>query len=192
MWESILSTCTGCILSALGNFFIFITFFFFCYNQNFFLLMLLIVCSVFIMFSCVCVCCRLVFWTDWGSNPKIEIGHMDGSHRQSVVTDVVWPNGLAIDREIKRLYWVDAGYSTLESCDFNGQSRVAIMQSSLSFPFGIVFFSGFVFWSDWNLGSLFRARVGDEHSFTVIQHFPLTRIMQPIVISTRQPREGGK
>ncbi len=134
-----------------------------------------------------------MFWTDWGDIPKIESGHMDGSHRQAIVTNVLWPNGLAIDREAKRVYWVDGQYASLESCDYNGQSReLVVVQESLSFPFGLAFFSGFVFWTDWNLGSLFRARVGDEHSKTLIQHFPLTIVMQPIVVSTRQLREGGE
>ncbi len=139
--------------------------------------------------------CRLMFWTDWGETPKIESGLMDGSHRQVLISsDIQWPNGLAVDRENGRLYWVDAQYATLESCDFSGNSRETIIQSSsplISFPFGLAFFRGFVFWSDWDLQSLFRMRVGDEHSDLLIQHFPLTTVMQPIVVSTQQPREGG-
>ncbi len=136
-----------------------------------------------------------MFWTDWGETPKIEKGVMDGSHRQILISsDIQWPNGLAVDRENDRLYWVDAQSATLESCDFNGKSRETIIQSSnplISFPFGLAFFRGFVFWSDWDLQGLFRMRVGDEHSNLLIQHFPLTTVMQPVVVSTQQPRNGG-
>ncbi|MCL4146719.1 UNVERIFIED_CONTAM: hypothetical protein GTU68_024148, partial [Idotea baltica] len=36
-----------------------------------------------------------VYWTDWGSNAKIERASLDGSERKAIVTDpyVVWPNG---------------------------------------------------------------------------------------------------
>ena len=38
-----------------------------------------------------------MYWTDWGSRPRIEKAGMDGSHINTIVdTDIVWPNGLAI------------------------------------------------------------------------------------------------
>lgn len=48
-----------------------------------------------------------MFWTDWGSNPRIERAGMDGTHRQTIVSyDVKWPNGLTLDIVQKRIYWV--------------------------------------------------------------------------------------
>lgn len=48
-----------------------------------------------------------MFWTDWGSNPRIERAGMDGTHRQTIVSyDVKWPNGLTLDLVQKRVYWV--------------------------------------------------------------------------------------
>lgn len=48
-----------------------------------------------------------MFWSDWGSNPRIERAGMDGTHRQTIVSyDVKWPNGLTLDIVQKRIYWV--------------------------------------------------------------------------------------
>lgn len=62
-----------------------------------------------------------MYWTDWGEVPKIERAGMDGMDREAIVTDdIYWPNGLTIDYESKRLYWVDAKESFIKSSDMNG------------------------------------------------------------------------
>lgn len=39
----------------------------------------------------------MMYWTDWGKQPKIERAYLDGSNRQKLVTsDIQWPNGLTI------------------------------------------------------------------------------------------------
>ncbi len=39
-----------------------------------------------------------MYWSDWGSNPKIERANVDGTERITLVeTDIQWPNGIAID-----------------------------------------------------------------------------------------------
>lgn len=58
--------------------------------------------------SAVCVC-RLMFWTDWGMEAKIERAAMDGSRRTVIVrSNIGWPNGLAIDKQLSRIVWADA------------------------------------------------------------------------------------
>lgn len=43
---------------------------------------------------------RTIYWTDWGTSPKIEKASYDGSNRQTLVsTGLKWPNGLAYDYE---------------------------------------------------------------------------------------------
>ena len=65
-----------------------------------------------------------MFWTDWGSNPKIERAGMDGSSRVAIVyQDLVWPNGLALDYELRRLYWTDAGAKKIEFANIDGSGR---------------------------------------------------------------------
>lgn len=50
-----------------------------------------------------------MFWTDWGTNPRIEKAGMDGSNRMVIIQDGLgWPNGLTIDRPLSKLMWADA------------------------------------------------------------------------------------
>lgn len=49
---------------------------------------------------------------------------MDGSERQIIIGEnTTWPNGLGLDYETDRLYWVDAGTLALESCTLGGLDR---------------------------------------------------------------------
>ena len=64
----------------------------------------------------------VMFWSDWGSRPEIERANLDGSGRTPIVSDdLVFPNGLALDYELNRLYWCDAGTDRIEYCDFDGR-----------------------------------------------------------------------
>lgn len=56
---------------------------------------------------------RALFWTDWDDDfPRIETCSMSGKDRRTIVNITSlgggWPNGLTIDYDFKRLYWVDA------------------------------------------------------------------------------------
>ena len=67
---------------------------------------------------------RLMYWTDWGANPKIERAGMDASDRLVIISsNLTWPNGLAIDYETQRLYWADAGTKVIEFGNFDGTDR---------------------------------------------------------------------
>lgn len=57
----------------------------------------------------------LMYWTDWGENPKIECANLDGQERHVLVnTSLGWPNGLALDLQEGRLYWGDAKTDKIE------------------------------------------------------------------------------
>lgn len=50
-----------------------------------------------------------LYWTDWGTSPKIERATLAGNGRRAIVTLYLhWPNGLTIDFDDDKLYWVDA------------------------------------------------------------------------------------
>lgn len=101
-----------------------------------------------------------MYWTDWGSNPRIERAGMDGSHRQIIVgTNIKWPNGLTLDLVMNRIYWVDAKLNIMSSCNFDGGDRRVILYSSefLRHPFSITTFEDYVYWTDWDKGAVFRA-----------------------------------
>lgn len=56
----------------------------------------------------------MLFWSDWGNKaPRIERCSMSGDHRVVIVRiDELlggeWPNGLTLDYQLLRVYWVDA------------------------------------------------------------------------------------
>lgn len=62
----------------------------------------------------------LLFWTDWdGEMPRIERVAMSGQREtRQIIFDIRnvsgsgWPNGLALDYENRRLYWVDARWDS--------------------------------------------------------------------------------
>lgn len=47
-----------------------------------------------------------------------------------------FPNGLCIDYEMQRLYWVDAKLDKIETSDFNGEHR-AVLINDIIHPFGL-------------------------------------------------------
>lgn len=101
-----------------------------------------------------------MYWTDWGSNSRIERAGMDGSHRHSIVSnDVKWPNGLTLDLVRKRVYWVDAKLNTISSCNYDGSQRSQILYSPeyLRHPFSITTFEDFMYWTDWDKQTVFKA-----------------------------------
>lgn len=74
-------------------------------------------------------------------------------------TDIKWPNGLTLDLIAERIFWVDAKLHIITSSDYNGFNRRTILFSleTLLHPFSITTFEDFVYWSDWNRESIFKA-----------------------------------
>ncbi|XP_055694730.1 low-density lipoprotein receptor isoform X5 [Lutzomyia longipalpis] len=101
-----------------------------------------------------------MYWTDWGSSPRIERAGMDGTHRMPIVTyDVKWPNGITLDLVRKRVYWVDAKLNEISSCNFDGTDRNVVLYSAdvLRHPFSITTFEDHVYWTDWDKEAVFKA-----------------------------------
>ena len=99
---------------------------------------------------------RLLYWTDWGQNPKIERSFLDGTARSAIVTtELGWPNGLAIDYDGHRLYWADAQLDRIETADLSGRFRVQLVQGA-THPFGLTQLGGYLYWTDWRSKSIER------------------------------------
>lgn len=93
-----------------------------------------------------------MYWTDWGTEPKIEKAGLDGNHRQAIVSDgIKWPNGLTIDYVTNQLFWVDAKQFSISTCDLNGANPRVLMvdEYSLRHPFAITVFEDNLYWTDW-------------------------------------------
>ena len=97
-----------------------------------------------------------IFWTDWGSRATIEKANTDGSNRVVVVkSDLVWPNALTIDTQHDKLVWADAHTKKLEMSNFDGTDR-QILSKYLHHPFGLTWFNGFIFLTDWELKTVLK------------------------------------
>lgn len=83
------------------------------------------------MFECIFICDnivvfidRLMYWSDWGTEPAIMRSGMDGSNIiKFIKDDIHWPNGLAIDHGTNYLYWVDAKEARIECVKLDGTDR---------------------------------------------------------------------
>lgn len=48
-----------------------------------------------------------LFWTEWGQMPCIGKARLDGSEKVVLVSmGVAWPNGISIDYEVCRIYFL--------------------------------------------------------------------------------------
>lgn len=98
----------------------------------------------------------MMYWSIWGTNPRIERAAMDGSKRSIVVSKVHRASGLTVDFRDKRLFWIDTELRTLESSDFNGNHRSVIVGPHLPKPHSLTVYQDYVYWSDWETGSIER------------------------------------
>ena len=97
-----------------------------------------------------------MFWTDWGTEPKVERAEMDGSNRQVIIQqNIQWPNGLTLDYNNQKLFWTDAKVpSYIAMANYDGSNREKIFRSpdqcALGYLFGITLYENRLFWTDWS------------------------------------------
>ena len=110
-----------------------------------------------------------MYWTDWGDIPKIEKAGMDGSRgSRSIVIDkdIFWPNGLTLDYDSSKIFWVDAKLHFIHSCDFDGSNRNKVVEGELPHPFALTVYKESLYWTDWQTQSIHRCNKvtgGDRH-----------------------------
>ncbi|XP_029644139.1 very low-density lipoprotein receptor isoform X1 [Octopus sinensis] len=99
------------------------------------------------------------YWTDWGYPASIQMCGMNGKYSRKIVVNIQWPNGLTIDYENQRLYWIDAKLRKIESSNLNGGQRITILSSRryILFPFAITVFEDTLYWTDRNSESICQA-----------------------------------
>ena len=108
-----------------------------------------------------------MYWSSWSNTqPTIERASMDGSNRKTLVqfSSAWWqprarPNGLALDLENRRLYWVDTGNSVIQYTDLeqeNGAKVTLSVGSRYLFrPYGLSLKENSLYWS--TVGSIYSA-----------------------------------
>ena len=142
---------------------------------------------------------RLLFWTEWGGNAKIERCGMDGDPetRQVLVrTNINWPNGLTIDYQTERLWWVDAKtkMAKIESVNFDGtQRRTEIdgKDGELGHPFSLAVFGQSIFWTDWRQKLIYRTTKKDSSGkITVVKRVENLLPMDIKIVHPHQQVKG--
>ncbi|XP_029042846.1 low-density lipoprotein receptor-like isoform X4 [Osmia bicornis bicornis] len=129
-----------------------------------------------------------MFWTDWSGEAHIEKAGMDGSHRMVIVdNDVKWPNGLTLDLIGKKVYWVDAKLNIIGSCNYDGSGRRTVLYSTevLRHPFSITTFEDYVYWTDWDKETIFKANKFTGKS--VVSVTSLRTLQHPMVVHVYHP-----
>ncbi|CAG7815670.1 unnamed protein product [Allacma fusca] len=125
----------------------------------------------------------LMFWSDWGKKPRIERSNMDGSNRESVITEnIFWPNGLALDNGV--LYWCDAKSDKIELADYDGKNRRELLTQDLPHTFGFSLLGDYIYWTDWQRRTVERAEKTTGHDRTVIKE----QFMDPMGIVAVSPK----
>lgn len=98
-----------------------------------------------------------MFWTDWGSPPKIERASMAGLDRTVLVdltnSSQLWPVAVFVDYTEDRVYWIDAYDDVIDSTDLNGQNRRKLSDSVHPtrniLPFDFTVYDDTLYWGDW-------------------------------------------
>lgn len=68
---------------------------------------------------------RRLYWSNWNeSRPAIQRAYTSGAQLETVVgTDILMPNGLALDHAARWLYWADARLDKIERVRYDGAHR---------------------------------------------------------------------
>ena len=89
---------------------------------------------------------------------KVERAGMDGQGRTVLIdTDLVWPNGLAIDYATQIIYWADANLDKIEYSNTDGSGRTLLETGAtgLLHPYALTIDGDLLYWTDWQNNSIF-------------------------------------
>jgi len=74
---------------------------------------------------------------------------MDGTSRTTLhSTSLGFPSGLTLDYTTQTLYWIDAARLRIESSGVDGSNRRTVTTVNANNPWGIVIYSGNLYWTD--------------------------------------------
>ncbi|KAF2366806.1 Low-density lipoprotein (LDL) receptor class A repeat [Trinorchestia longiramus] len=109
-----------------------------------------------------------MYWSVWKTNAnaqqeaKIEMAWMTGEHRSVLVQEgLVWPNGLSLDLENQHLYWCDGYANKIERISLIGSDRKEILHKPDAHLYGLSYHRNYVYWSDFQEGSVHRMSTND-------------------------------
>ena len=108
-----------------------------------------------------------MFWSDWeSSRPRIERASMSGENRRNLfdiqrVAGGGWPNGLALDFDVERLYWIDARSNSIHTVTYDGLDHHVVVHGTehIQHPFSIALFDDKVYWTEWQVNAIVSVRL---------------------------------
>lgn len=129
---------------------------------------------------------RLMFWTDWGENPRVESVGLDGTMRKTIVhTKIYWPNGLTLDLPNKRIYFADSKLDYIDFCNYDGSGRQQVLAHNhyLLHPHSLTIFEDTLYWTDRQLNRVLSCQKFRGTNQTVVSHL----VSQPLGIHVNHP-----
>ena len=114
---------------------------------------------------------RQMYWSNWGSSPKIEQVNMDGSARTVIVSSgIVYVDALALDSQNKLLYWLDTYFKKIERVNLQGNNREIVLDLSHSnhHPFGLSLSDDTLYWSDLSSKSVLKYSLTSSQSDVLV------------------------
>lgn len=137
----------------------------------------------------------LMFWTDWDKkSPRIECASMTGEDRRTLINikelNGGWPNGLTLDYEQLKVYWIDADSDSIHAIDYNGNNHQPLLENikSLGHPFSITLFEDHLYWTDWKTNSVSMANKNSTSEAREIQRSSNRLFDIKVFHPSRQPQ----
>lgn len=96
---------------------------------------------------------KMVYWTDVAGRTISRSSLKPGAEPEVIIsTDLMSPEGLAIDYLRRNLYWTDSSTDKIESSRMDGSDRKTLFDTNLVNPRAITIDAvrGNLYWTDWN------------------------------------------
>ncbi|XP_064630526.1 uncharacterized protein LOC135489212 isoform X2 [Lineus longissimus] len=137
----------------------------------------------------------LLFWSDWeATRPRIERVSMSGEGRKIIydirrIPGAAWPNGMTLDYENVRLYWIDAKSDSLHTVNYEGGDHRIVLRDEqhLTHPFAITTFGNNVYWTDWTTNSITKANKWNGTNVEIVSRTTTQPFGVLVSHSSRQP-----
>ncbi|CAL4091361.1 unnamed protein product, partial [Meganyctiphanes norvegica] len=114
-----------------------------------------------------------LYISDWSdSKPKIARTNLDGEDYKILFADpiVAWPNGITLDFQAEKIYWVDAKLDYIATADLDGHNMRKIIHDNekVMRPFSLAVYKSSLFWDDWEARHVLQAEKTYGRDITAI------------------------
>ena len=111
-----------------------------------------------------------MFWTNYTRG--IKKSTLNGTHIVTLVTSLLWPRGIDLDRQNKLVFWVDHNFGTVQSVDYDGSNGKLLYRGHSWYKlYGVTFFSSYLFVSDRSTSRVLKLKASNG-TFTSSVPFP--------------------